>query len=134
MTSLAFIVHPVKRYIYRSRLFEVSRKKRTQLDIWPLFFFLCSLQQKYIDIFTRYVTRLLFALRLETSLFYWKAQSHQLKLPHIWFLFYYCQVRLTVLVMVIWVVVFSREGYKIRYNFDQKSISSKKIIVFCELI
>ena len=36
-------------------------------------------------------------------------------------------------IMVIWVVEFSREGYKIRLIFNQKSISSKEIIVFCKL-
>ena len=34
---------------------------------------------------------------------------------------------------VIWVVEFSREGYKFRTIFDQKSISSEEVIVFCEL-
>ena len=37
-------------------------------------------------------------------------------------------------IMIIWVVEFSREGYKIRKIFGQKSISSKEIIVFCELM
>ena len=36
-------------------------------------------------------------------------------------------------IMVIWVVEFSREGYKIRNILGQKSISSKEIIVFCDL-
>ena len=35
--------------------------------------------------------------------------------------------------MVIWVVEFASERYKIRKIFGQKSISSKEIIVFCEL-
>ena len=35
--------------------------------------------------------------------------------------------------LVIWVVEFSREGYKIKRIFGQKSISSKEIIVFCVL-
>ena len=35
--------------------------------------------------------------------------------------------------MVIWVVEFSREGWKIRWIFGEKSISPKKSIVFCEL-
>ena len=35
--------------------------------------------------------------------------------------------------MVIWVVEFSREGYKIGKFFSQKSIYSKKMIVYCEL-
>ena len=35
--------------------------------------------------------------------------------------------------MVIWVVEFSKEGYKIRNIFGQKSISLKEIIVSCEL-
>ena len=35
--------------------------------------------------------------------------------------------------MVVWVVVFSTEGYKIREIFGQKSIYSKKMIVFSEL-
>ena len=35
--------------------------------------------------------------------------------------------------MAIWVVDFSKEGYKIRKVFSQKSISSKEIIVFYEL-
>jgi hypothetical protein len=34
--------------------------------------------------------------------------------------------------MAIWVVKFSREGYKIKTIFGQKSTYSKKIIVFCE--
>jgi hypothetical protein len=35
--------------------------------------------------------------------------------------------------MVVWVVVFSREGYKIREIFGQKSIYSKEMIAFSEL-
>ena len=34
---------------------------------------------------------------------------------------------------VIWGVNFSREGYKFRNIFGQKQISSKEIIVFCDL-
>ena len=34
---------------------------------------------------------------------------------------------------VIWVVKFSREGYKFRKIFDQTSISSEEVSVFCEL-
>jgi hypothetical protein len=34
--------------------------------------------------------------------------------------------------MVIWVVEFSREGYKIREISGQKLFSSGEIIVFCE--
>ena len=34
---------------------------------------------------------------------------------------------------VIWVVEFSREGYKFRKIFDQTSIASEEVIVFCEL-
>ena len=34
---------------------------------------------------------------------------------------------------VIWAVVFSKEEYIIKYIFGQKTISSRKIIVFCEL-
>ena len=42
-------------------------------------------------------------------------------------------VNFTLCIMVIGVVEFSREGYKIRKIFGQKSISSKEIILFCEL-
>jgi hypothetical protein len=35
--------------------------------------------------------------------------------------------------MVIWVVEFSRKGYKIKRIYGQKSISSKEIIVICVL-
>ena len=34
---------------------------------------------------------------------------------------------------VIWVVNFTREVYKFRNIFGQKQISSKEVIVFCEL-
>ena len=36
-------------------------------------------------------------------------------------------------IMVIWVVEFSREGYKIRNILGQKLISPKETIVFCDL-
>ena len=35
--------------------------------------------------------------------------------------------------MLIWVVEFSREGYKISKDFGQKSTSSKEIVLICEL-